>query len=146
MIRYVDAESVLRSVADACPGVLNISVRPEHDLGSFVIDSKWQPPKTPVGVELADEVAELDVPGEDEEVPWLTPISAEDVIEALEGAKEVVFLLHLLKVTTATALEHAYAGMDYTRVGGLARLAQEAIVALRLRWPHGFEEAEHRHE
>lgn len=141
MIRYIESEHILRSMADDLPGIVSMSYRSEHDFGAFVIDTKWEPPKAaPKGIEehRPEDDLELQVPPDGEPVPWLTPIRAEDVVEQLEGPKEVVFLLHMLKVTMHTTVDIGYSRSSYKAVAGLARLGDETIIAVRMRWPHGF--------
>lgn len=141
MIRYVDTEHVLRSMSDELPGIVSMSYRSEHDYGAFVIDTKWEPPKAvPRGIEehRPEDDPDQAVPPDGEPVPWLTAISAEDVVEQLEGPKEVVFLLHMVKVSLHTAVDVAFSRSSYKIVTGLARLGDEVVVAVRMRWPHGF--------
>jgi hypothetical protein len=141
MIRYIDSEAILRSMSDECPGILGISRRPEHDYGAFIIDTKWQPPKPSAGRIVrvaANEDPRLEVPPPGEPVPWLTALTAEEVVEELEGAKEVVFLLHMLRVDLHGSVDSDYARMSFATTQALARLADETIVAIRLRWPRDF--------
>lgn len=133
IISFIAAEETLRSNDDSRPGVVAMSTKAEHGYGSFVLNTAFEPigksGMVPVGPDAPESQA-------------CEVITAEELVDALAGSKELLYALHMLHTVASVELSHAFANGKFVYIRRLVELGEETATAVHLRWPNGVPDPE----
>jgi hypothetical protein len=130
-IVYDKDEFVVRSIDDDNPGLLCLSFHPEHNFASWCIDSKTQPPQTePDGLHPRFQPI-----GPGESIDYLTPITPEELIEAIENFDIALHTLAMIGQAVVMNAQQATMGKgSWTAVAAGAMLADKTAEVVVERW------------
>lgn len=133
-IVYSPKEFAMRSVRDL-PGLLMLSFRPEHDRASWCIDSRSAPPGTegPAPKGLTPKVVDLDA--DEDTSAWLTAISPEELVGALDSLKQAIQILGMMAESVKVLAHNAGVGQaEWLAVASGALLADKTGELIAERW------------